>query len=58
MDTNKNGKADAYALFLDRKGTKNVVLIRLFFDDKKSIPNKPKTWVPGPGYIEDIQGKK
>jgi hypothetical protein len=55
QDTNKNGKADALVLFLDRKGTKNVVVIRLFFDDKKSIPNKPKTWVPGPGYIEVIK---
>jgi hypothetical protein len=58
LDTNKNGKADALAIFLDPKGTKNTVLIRLYFDDKKSIPNKPKTWRAGIGYIESIQLKK
>jgi Ca2+-binding RTX toxin-like protein len=57
LDTNKNGKADSLAIFLDPKGNKNVVLIRAFFDDKKSIPNKPKTWRAGFGYIEIFQLK-
>ena len=54
QDVNKNGKADALAIYLDPKGVKNAVLIRLYFDDKKSIPNKPSTYVAGPGYVELI----
>jgi hypothetical protein len=60
LDTNKNGKADSLGLYLDPKGAKvkNAVLIIGYFDDKKSIPNKPKTWRAGFGYIEHIQVKK
>jgi hypothetical protein len=58
---NNNGKADTLAIYLDPKGTKklkNAVVILYFFDDKKSIPNKPKTWVAGPGFVELIKFKK
>ena len=58
LDTNKNGKADSLGIYLDPKGVKNAVLIIGYFDDKKSIPNKPKTWRAGFGYIEHIQVKK
>ena len=58
LDVNKNGKADSLGIYLDPKGVKNAVLIRLYFDDEKSIPNKPKTWRAGFGFIEVIQFKK
>ena len=57
LDTNKNGKADTYVIYLDSKGNNAVVIVG-FFDDKKSIPKKPKTWRTGIGYIESIQLKK
>jgi len=54
LDLDKNGKADSLAIFLDPKGTKNVVVILNYYDNNKSIPNKPGTWTRGPGYIEHI----
>jgi hypothetical protein len=57
-DTNKNGKADSFFVFLDKKGTKNYVLILGALDDKKSLVKKPSTWRTGPGYIEVLLFKK
>jgi hypothetical protein len=58
LDTNKNGKADSLVVFLDKKGTKNYVVIADHLDDNKSRAKKPSTWRPGPGYIEVVQFKK
>ena len=58
LDVDENGKADSLGIYLDRKGAKNAVIIYNYFDNTKSIPNKPSTWVRGPGYIERIQLKK
>jgi Ca2+-binding RTX toxin-like protein len=57
-DVNENGKADSFFVFLDKKGTKNYVAIIGALDDKKSLVNKPSTWVKGPGYIEVLLTKK
>ena len=57
-DTNKNGKADSIFIFLDKKATKNVVVLVDALDDNKSLAKKPNTWRPGPGYIEVLLTKK
>jgi hypothetical protein len=54
-DADENGKLDSFVVFLDPKGTKNVVLIYGYYDNQKSIPKQPSTWTKGPGYIELIQ---
>jgi hypothetical protein len=57
-DTNKNGKADSVYIFLDKRATKNYVVILGALDDKKSLANKPNTWRPGIGYVEALVFKK
>jgi hypothetical protein len=52
-DVNKNGKADALAVFLG-KGNQNTVLIGAYFDDTKSKPPYNR----GYGYIEVAQFKR
>ena len=56
-DLNKNGKADSFFVFLDKKA-KNYVVILGALDDKKSLVKKRSTWHAGPGYIEVILTKK
>jgi hypothetical protein len=57
-DADENGKLDTFIIFLDPKGVKNAVVIYGYYDNKKSIPKKPKTWRAGPGYIESIKLKQ
>jgi len=57
-DTNKNGKADSVYIFLDKKATKNYVILLGALDDNTSLVKKPSTWRPGPGYIEVLLTKK